>query len=376
MTNFSFRENHLFNILNSFDLQKGALDNFLRHYFRAHKALGSKDRRFISETVYGLFRWRGLLDYLCDKPISWEKRYFLYARINPLDYLHQQEIPPHVRVSFPKSFFELLSHSLGEEKAFDFCIFCNAPAPTTVRANFLKTTREELLTKWQHDFPISACKYSPLGITFHRKLNFFELPEFREGLFEIQDEASQLVASLVNAQPGDHVLDFCAGSGGKTLAFAPKMKNKGLIYLYDNRPTILEEAKKRLGRAGVHNAQIISSDDRKRGLQGKMHWVLVDAPCTGSGTLRRNPDGKWKFDCASLERSILAQRAIFAEALSFLRPDGHIVYATCSVLPQENSEQIAFFEKNFNLKCLQPPFQSFLEKEGMDGFFGAVLKRY
>jgi 16S rRNA (cytosine967-C5)-methyltransferase len=376
MTCFPFRENHLFNILGIFDGEKAPLDSFLREYFRSHKAIGSKDRRFISETIYGMFRWRALLDHLCVKPPSWIKRYEVYSQIHPPDYLDKKEIPAHIRVSFPKSFFELLVCSLGEERALEFCALCNDPAPITLRVNRLKTTRDALLEKWRALHPVSPCLDSPSGIIFHRRINFFELSEFREGLFEIQDEASQLIGALVRAEPGDLVLDFCAGSGGKTLAFAPSMNHRGQIYLHDIRLRALQEARKRLKRAGVQNAQLLPPESiTKETLKGRMDWVLVDVPCSGSGTLRRNPDMKWKFEQATLERLIQQQREIFQEALDFVGPKGSIVYATCSVLPQENERQIAFFQEKFNLRCLQPPFQSSLKKNGMDGFFGAVLKK-
>jgi 16S rRNA C967 or C1407 C5-methylase (RsmB/RsmF family) len=203
---------------------------------------------------------------------------------------------------------------------------------------------------------------------FHQKINFAELPEFQEGLFEIQDEASQLISMLVEATPKQQVLDYCAGSGGKTLAFAPLLKNSGQIYLHDIRPQILLKAKKRLCRAGIQNVQFCLPKHKK-----SMDWVLVDAPCTGSGTLRRNPDMKWKFDSSLLNRLVAEQRQIFEQALEYLKPSGKIVYATCSLFPQENQDQIQYFQEKFGLKLAKEVFQSFPEKNGMDGFFAAVL---
>lgn len=373
-----FRESHLFKILDSFEGLLGnlPLDVFLSGYFRAHKAVGAKDRRFISEAVYSLVRWRGLLDHLSGTQPSWKKRYEIYQHHDLLTYLSQEKIPLHIRASFPKSLFQLIASSYGEEKALEFCIACNAPAPTTVRVNILKTTRESLLKKWEGIFSVSPCLHSPHGIIFHQKTNFFALPEFKEGLFEIQDEGSQLIAWLLQAKPGDQVLDFCAGSGGKTLAFAPSMEHRGQIYLHDIRSHALEEAKKRLRRAGIQNAQLLFHDDPKKNrLKQKMDWVLVDAPCSGTGTLRRNPDMKWKFDPSAFEHLVEEQRKIFAEALEFLHPKGKIVYATCSILPKENEEQIAFFQNHFRLSLVNEPFRSFPQKGGMDGFFGAVLQR-
>jgi 16S rRNA (cytosine967-C5)-methyltransferase len=370
----SFREYHLFAILKTYSSQNLPIDVFLSHYFRAHKAVGAKDRKFVSEAVYGMIRWRGLLDHLSPSSPTWETRFAAYNRLKPDAHVKDTTIPPHVRVSFPKGFFQLLSSQFGEERALEICFESNFPAPTMVRANALKTTREELLKKWEGTFEVSPSKFSSLGIEFHKKINFFSLPEFKDGYFEMQDEASQLVSTLVNVKPGDQVLDFCAGSGGKTLAFAPQMEGRGQIYLHDIRPHALQEGKKRLRRAGIQNAQILEANDpKKETLKGKMDWILVDAPCTGSGTLRRNPDMKWKFDSATLERVTQEQRAIFEEALAFLKPTGKIVYATCSLLPQENAEQVTFFEKKFGLEKIQE-FHSFPKRGEMDGFYGAVLK--
>jgi 16S rRNA (cytosine967-C5)-methyltransferase len=376
MTKNSFRENHLFKILQQFDAEKGPLDLFLRNYFRFHHALGAKDRQFISQTIYAMVRWQGLIDHLCERPISWEKRYRIYLTIDLLSYLQDEKLPLHIRVSFPKVFFQFLSLSLGVQRCFEFCIESNFPAPTTIRVNTLKSTREALLEKWKDLYPISPCSSAPSAITFHKKINFFELSEFKEGFFEIQDEASQLIANLVEVGPKEAVLDYCAGSGGKTLAFAPKMQQKGQIYLHDIRPSMLDEAKKRLRRAGVQNAQIVLPSDtkKKQMLKAKMDWVLVDVPCSGTGTLRRNPDMKWKFDPSMVDRLQQEQRHIFEEALAFLSPNGRIVYATCSVLPQENEQQIDFFKTQFSLQVIKT-FQSFPQKDGMDGFFGAVLRR-
>lgn len=371
---YSFREHHLFQILCRYEKQNIPLDLFLSGYFRANKAVGSKDRKYIADTVYNMVRWRGLLDHFSSKPPSWEKRHALLKEINLKEYAKDESIPPHIRVSFPKTFFQALCEALEYDEAIRLCLISNTQAPTTIRVNTLKISREELLEKWKDSYLVSPCLSSKNGIIFHKKINFFALPEFKLGLFEVQDEGSQLVASLVDAQPGDLVLDYCAGSGGKTLAFAPNMQNKGQIYLHDIRSHALDEAKKRLNRAGIQNAQCMQSSDSKKGLlKGKMDWVLVDAPCTGSGTLRRNPDMKWKFEPEMIARLVQEQQEIFEKALEFLHPSGRIVYATCSLFPQENEQQVEWFQKTFNLKPVQEPFRSLPSDGGMDGFYGAVL---
>ena len=369
----SFREHHLLTILNSFAPRGLPLDVYMSQYFRAHTAVGSKDRKWISDTVYGMTRWRGLLDHFCVDAPSWEKRYQLYLQMHMLK---TDSLPPHIRVSFPKIYFQQLEKHYGEQQSSALCLVSNELAPVTLRVNTLKISREDLYNQWKDRYSISYCPISETGLVFQQKANFFAMEEFKNGLFEVQDEGSQCVAALVEAKPGDHILDYCAGSGGKTLAFAPRTEGKGQIYLHDIRLQALEEAKKRLRRAGVQNAQIFYPDDPKASLlKKKMDWVLVDAPCSGSGTLRRNPDMKWKFESAMIPRLVQEQREIFQKALEFLRDDGHIVYATCSIFPEENQEQIHFFQENFGLTLAKEPFFTFPQSKGMDGFFGAILKK-
>lgn len=371
----SFREHHLFTIFRGFEEASLPIDVFLSDYFRSHKQIGSHDRREIGDTVYGLIRWKSALDSLSKSKPSWEERYKNYKNFDPKAYQLSSHIEPHTRLSFPKDYFDLLKAQYGEEKALEICWVSNTPAPTTIRVNALKTTREELLAKWQDKHSIEPCLESDNGIRFLKKIHLTSLDEFKEGLFEIQDEGSQKIATLVEVQPKEHLLDFCAGSGGKTLAIAPSMQKKGQIYLHDIRPFALQQAKKRLRRAGVQNAQFLFPDDlKKEPLKGKMDWVLADVPCSGSGTLRRNPDMKWKFTNAMLASLIEDQRKILTEAYSFVKKDGKLVYMTCSVFQAENEEQIAWLQSAFRLKLMK--CLSFLpEENGKDGFFGAVLQR-
>lgn len=372
----SFREHHLLTLLGEYSSQNLPLDAALKKYFSVHRAIGAKDRKYISETIYALIRWQGLIDHFCSPPIFWEKRVREFLQNGWTKAKNDPSLPLHIRVSFPKSFFQLLSTHYGEKKALEICSICNEQAPVTVRVNPAKTTREALLTAWKGLFSVKPTPISKYGIIFEKRINFYELPEFKEGLFEVQDEASQLIADLVAVKEGDRVLDFCAGAGGKTLAFAHKMKHTGQIYLHDIRTFALQEAKKRLNRAGIQNAQTLQAQSsEKKQLKNKMDWVLVDSPCSGSGTIRRNPDLKWKFDVNALPKLIDDQRKIFEEAFEFLGPKGRIIYATCSILPDENEKQISYFEEKFKLKMVKAPFQSLPSPGGMDGFFGAVLER-
>lgn len=373
--NRPYREHHLLQLLEEYENQRLPLDLYISHYFRAHKALGSKDRAMIAETIYGMVRWQALLDFLCDTPNEWESRYEVFKDFNYKQYIDQVNIPQHIRLSFPNVLYQLIVDSHGEDLAKELCLVSNKPAPTTVRINPLKTTRAKMLELWEKDYSVSPCLHSDLGIIFHKKISFFALPEFKEGLFEVQDEGSQLLADLMQIKPGDQVMDYCSGSGGKSLAFAHRMQSSGQIHLHDIRPFILQECRKRLRRAGIQNAQTIEHSDKKLSkLKKKMDWILVDAPCTGTGTMRRNPDMKWKFNEATLTRLVGKQRMIFEKALSFLRPDGRIVYGTCSLLQQENQDQVAHFLKTYNLELEGNIFQT-LPKDGeMDGFFAAVFR--
>lgn len=375
MKKIPFREYHLLRFFDFHDCEPAPLDLCIHRYFKSNKALGSKDRAWITETVYGIERWRLLIDYLTKKPRNWENRLATWKNLNPALYRNNDSIPLHIRYSFSEFLFSILVNDFGLEKALPLCWNCNFPAPTTIRVNTLKTNRQSLLEKWKKNFEVSECSISSAGIRFHKKINFFQLPEFKSGLFEVQDEGSQILAQLVEAKPGQHVLDYCSGSGGKTLAFAPRMNGQGQIYLHDIRPHILVEAKKRLKRAGIENSQILQPNDPKLSkLKKKFDYVLVDAPCSGTGTLRRNPDMKRKLTEAMLNRFVGRQRKIFEKALSFVKPGGRIVYGTCSILKKENEQQIEHFLKTYPIELTGQSFQSFPEIDQMDGLFGVCFK--
>ncbi|MCH9610458.1 MAG: Ribosomal RNA small subunit methyltransferase B [Chlamydiales bacterium] len=365
-----FPEYHLFQLLRRFDNQHLPLDLFLSHYFRSNKAIGSKDRRFIASAVYDMVKWKSLLDHLAEGHPTWEKRYNLYKNLQPASYLNVNTIPLHVRLSFPKDFVDMLRAEYGEKETIRISQASNCEAPIAVRVNPTKISREELMQRWEAWNPVEGQHHHT--IILRKRQPLVATPEFREGMFEIQDEASQMVGDLVDAKPGDHILDFCAGAGGKTLAFAYKTKGRGQIYLHDIRPIILENAKKRLKRAGVQNAQMTIETNR---LPKRMDWILVDAPCSGTGTYRRNPDQKWKFKKEMVEELVEKQRAIFATALNFLKPGGKIIYATCSLLKQENEQQMEYFMKKHNLQLVGKPFNSGLAYGGPDALFAATFEQ-
>ena len=238
----------------------------------------------------------------------------------------------------------------------------------TIRANTLKISRDNLLQKLALQFEVALTEHSEWGINFASKINFSALPEFQEGLFEVQDEASQLGSALVHPLSKQQILDYCAGAGGKSLAIAPLMHKSGQLYLHDIRPQALLEAKKRFRRAGPQNVQF-SLPPKK----GCMDWVIVDVPCSGTGTYRRNPDLKWKFETLDFPSLIEEQRQIFDEAIKYMNSHGTIVYMTCSILPDENEKQIDYFQKKYSLQIVEK-FQTLPLLQGMDGFFAVSLK--
>lgn len=368
-----FLNTHLFAFLNHFDQETKPLDLAWNDYLRAHKSIGAHDRRFLGETIYSLIRWKGLLDYLSSSS-SWIHRVQTWKN---LDFSQlPSNLPLWIQSGGSEWLFQELSRSFGAKKAIELCRILNEPAPLTIRVNQLKTNRDELFNRWKSTYDIQLCSRSLTGIQFRERVALTSIPEFKEGLFEIQDEGSQLIANLVMSKPGEHFLDYCAGSGGKSLAIAPTMLGRGQIYLHDIRPNALQEARRRLRRAGVQNAQfLLPSHPRLAAIKNKMDWVLADVPCSGSGTYRRNPDMKWKGCEKMLEEITFKQREIFANALEFVRPGGHIVYATCSLFARENQDQIQNFLEHFPIELVSKPFVILPESNGPDGFFGAVFKK-
>jgi 16S rRNA (cytosine967-C5)-methyltransferase len=369
-----FLKNHIIQLLTQFDALETPLDLFLSHYFRRHRNLGAHDRRHIAESIFGMVRWRRLLDHCIPEPVNWEKRYRLFHTWGEQP-PQKEKLPPPIRTSCPDALWQLLSKQLGEKGALQICLVNNTQAPITIRANPLKITREALFQELQKEFKVSLCKQAPYGIQFMGRAPLTALRQFREGYFEIQDEGSQLVAEQLGVRPGDKVLDFCAGSGGKSLAFAHRLMQRGQIFLHDVRPSILQQARKRCRRAGVQNVQFLTPQHPNlEKLKGRMDWILVDAPCTGSGTLRRNPDQKWKFSESLLEGLAEEQRRIFENALPYLKPGGKIVYATCSILQEENLSQTQFFCKRHALHYVKEPLLLYPIEGGADGFFAAVMQ--
>jgi len=378
------RVRHLENALQVFDQMRRTetpflpLDMFLRRYFQAHKFLDSNDRAWISDKTYELYRWRGLIDHVTTPPHSWVNRmrtFFTSDRWR--SNTQNPKLPNHVRSSVPLELFSRLEGSLGTKAAREVCDIQNEPAITYLRVNTNRIARDKVYSFLAaRSIPVEKTLNSKAGLLLSSKQKLLDLPEYQSGYFEQQDESSQLIAGQVDAKPGELVLDYCAGSGGKTLAFAPPMMNQGHIFMHDNRDMKLMEAKRRLRRAAIKNYMLVPpAHPLLPKLRTKMDWVLVDAPCSQTGALRRNPDMKWVYSDERLWRWVAQQREIFEEALKYMKDGGKIVYATCSVLDEENAQQVRFFCERFGLYLSHPPLHALPQSKGMDGFFCATMER-
>mmetsp|Transcript_23303 Transcript_23303/g.59853 ORF Transcript_23303/g.59853 Transcript_23303/m.59853 type:complete len:381 (+) Transcript_23303:41-1183(+) len=376
-----FRVRHLENALNVYERGRGhttAVDMYLRRYFKSHDTITPKDRAWISEHFYDLVRWRGLLDYVAPPPTTWTNRirtYFTSDRWR--GHAHNSKVPPHVRTSFPEPLFKRFEASLGTKRALSVCNILNEKPMTFLRVNVNEISRDKafkfLVSK---EVEVEKSVNSPVGLVLPTKQRLLDIPEYRHGMFEIQDESSQLVGLKMDVKPGDHVMDFCAGSGGKSLVFGPNLQGFGRIYLHDIRDEMLEQARKRLKRAKLHNVQYLPErHPLKSKLVGRMDWVVCDVPCSMSGSIRRNPNMKWTFSDELLFKWIAQQRDIFEDALKFLKPKGKIVYSTCSILDEENVRQVKYLCHKHGLFLSEPPFHALPQSKGMDGFFTAIMER-
>jgi 16S rRNA (cytosine967-C5)-methyltransferase len=271
-------------------------------------------------------------------------------------------------------------------------------APVDLRVNTLKCpgVAELIHALDKEGYTASPTPHSPVGVRLHQRFAAFNTQAFKDGWFEMQDEGSQIAALLVEAKPGEKVIDFCAGAGGKTLAIAATMQNKGRILAWDSSAARLKQMQKRLARAGVSNVvtHVLAdeSDPFIKRHKDSADWVVVDAPCSGSGTWRRNPDLKWRFTPEDLQEVKALQASILASAARLVRPGGRLVYITCSVFPDENLQQVKqFIETHARFKVAPvgkiwntlakeseggiPHLRLSPHEDGTDGFFAVVLTR-
>jgi 16S rRNA (cytosine967-C5)-methyltransferase len=341
-------------------------DAVVSRYFREHRSLGPRERATLAETAYGVLRRKLLYEHLAGSGSgARERRLAILGFAGPREFLksalNEQEkawldqcdaVDPaslleRHRHNLPEWLAEPLKAQLGAE-FWPLAESLNETAPLDLRVNALTDRREDV----QKELKLAGISarptpYSPWGLRIADKPALTKLDAFARGAIEVQDEGSQLLALLTDARRGQMVVDFCAGAGGKTLALGAAMRNTGRLYAFDVSAHRLDNLKPRLARSGlsnVHPAAIAHErDERIKRLAGKIDRVIVDAPCSGLGTLRRNPDLKWRQSPTGLAELTAKQAAILASAARLLKPGGRIVYATCSLLRAENEEIAAAF---------------------------------
>ncbi len=341
-------------------------DAVVSRYFREQRALGPRERATLAETAYAVLRRKRLYEHLAlSGRGARERRLAVLAFHAPRDFLksaltepekawvdacdavRDDELRPEHRHNLP----DWLAAHLREQVGRDFDALAAAlleSAPLDLRVNTLQQKREQVAQELQAlGVDLAPTPHSPWGLRLAAKPALQKLDAFKRGAIEVQDEGSQLLALLLDAKRGEMVADFCAGAGGKTLAIGASMRNTGRLYAFDVSAHRLDALKPRLARSGLSNVHPIAiaheRDERVKRLKGKMDRVLVDAPCTGLGTLRRNPDLKWRQSPADVAELAAKQQAILTSAARLVKPGGRLVYATCSLLPDENEAVAAAF---------------------------------
>jgi 16S rRNA (cytosine967-C5)-methyltransferase len=335
-------------------------DGVVSAFFRKNKALGQRERHALAETTYAVLRQRLMLQHLAQSGtgpmerrlsiLAWQgSETFLRGALSPSEQqwlaqvqaIDKSSLAPKLRHNLPEWLAGPLLQRLGEQGFWALAASMNEGAPLDLRANVQKAKREEVqATLLAAGITAEPTPYSPWGLRVQGKPALNKLEVFTSGAVEVQDEGSQLLALLLDAKRSEMVVDFCAGAGGKTLALGAAMRNTGRLYAFDVSGHRLAALKPRLARSGLSNVyptQIAHErDERIKRLSGKIDRVLVDAPCSGLGTLRRNPDLKWRQSPQSIAELQAKQTAILASAARMLKSGGRLVYATCSLLEAEN----------------------------------------
>jgi 16S rRNA (cytosine967-C5)-methyltransferase len=388
-------------------------DQVLSQYFRRHRNLGQKDRAFVAEASFAVLRRRRSLEAAAGSgdprallSVALLRHLGLSARaLDGLvdDALAQRirasradELPDAVRADLPDWLWERLAAEHGRDQAMRIAQGLLNPAPLDLRVNLARIAREQVLERLTNDgIEAAATPHSPAGVRLKAKPAINHHALFRDGLIEVQDEGSQLLAWLLAPRRGEMVADYCAGAGGKTLALAMLMRGAGRIYAMDVSAKRLSALAPRAARAQVSNIHPIAlageNDARAKRLAGKLDRVLVDAPCSGFGTLRRNPDLKWRHGPQAIAELVDKQRRILDAAARLVKPKGRLVYATCSLLREENEAVAeAFvsarndFTKVHARKILAAhkialaageQFRLWPHLHGTDGFFAAIFER-
>jgi 16S rRNA (cytosine967-C5)-methyltransferase len=391
-------------------------DAALHHFFRAHREMGQQDRAFVAEGTFAYLRRKRSIDALAESDDPRKLALAVIIRdfhasvrdIEPLINNHEAgwlaalksrvhaELAPAVAADLPDWLWDRLGAVYGDAGRLAFAKAWQAPAPLDLRINPGKVTRDAALAALrERDLDASPTPFSPLGIRVQGRPQLATHPLFEDGSLEVQDEGSQLIGFALAPRRGDMVADFCAGAGGKTLLLGALMRSSGRLYAFDVVDKRLANLKPRLARSGLSNVhpQLLTSerDVRVKRLAGKLDRVLVDAPCTGFGTLRRNPDLKWRQTEQDLAELTVKQASILKSAATLVKPGGRLVYATCSVLPEENDAIVdAFLAANpqfregdvaaeFARAKIELDTGARLrltpQQHGCDGFFGAIMER-
>ncbi len=377
-------------------------DKVVARALKKDKRWGSHDRKFVAETIYEIVRWKRLYAEIAQvkEPFDRDKLWRIFAvwavlRGYPIpDWTQLQGTPERkikgrfdelsktrkLRESIPDWMDELGVSELGEEIWSKEIAAQNQQAQVILRTNTLKTTPEKLRAILMDiDIATDFLKDQPEALVLKERANVFLTEAFKEGLFEVQDASSQRVAHLLDVQPGMRVVDACAGAGGKTLHMASLMQNKGQLIAMDLYESKLKQLKLRAKRNGAFNIEyrIIDSTKVIKKLHEKADRLLIDAPCSGLGVLKRNPDSKWKLQPEFIENIRKTQAEVLENYSKMVKPGGKMVYATCSVLPSENQEQIKHFlstpiGKNFTFV---QESKILAHESGFDGFYMALLER-
>jgi 16S rRNA (cytosine967-C5)-methyltransferase len=371
-------------------------DGIVSAFFRQHRGLGARERHTLAETTYAVLRQRPLLQHLAQSGTGVQERRlailgwqggepFLRGALLPQEQtwldqvalIDRQALPDKLRHNLPDWIAGALRQQLGDDDFWQLVRALDAPAPLDLRVNTVKAKRPEVQAALaEAGIDATPTPFSPWGLRVAGKPALQKLDLFTRGEVEVQDEGSQLLASLLEAKRGEMVLDFCAGAGGKTLAIGATMRSTGRLYAFDTSGHRLAALKPRLARSGlsnVHPAQIAHErDDRIKRLVGKIDRVLVDAPCSGLGTLRRNPDLKWRQSPQAVAELQLKQSAILASAARLVKSGGRLVYATCSLLRAENEDVVAAFDADHGTDFVPVDAAQALAEARVEGAQGLV----
>jgi len=372
-------------------------DKVIERLLKSHKKWGSLDRATVSEIFYNVIRWKKRLEYYIGEGVKpsniyriilayliWSdtryKKFEEFQGIKVADILAKLKkgtFPTKsIEHSLPDWLAKTLEIELGEKWEIEIQAL-NKQAPTILRVNTIKTTKEKLI-KELHETEIESKEINgySYAIELEEKKNVFLTKTFKEGFFEVQDASSQLVSEFLGVKEGMRVVDACAGAGGKTLHLSAIMKNKGQIIALDIFEWKLAELRRRAKRAGAYNIETRLVDDNKiiKRLYNSADRLLIDAPCSGLGVLKRNPDAKWKINEDFLHRIRKEQENILHNYSKILKTGGEMLYATCSILPSENSEQVQkFLDKNSEYKFIKEKI--IMPSKGYDGFYMALIRK-